>query len=115
VSYANTIYGIYIGSSSTDANIKNNIAYQNSTNILDLGTRTVISSNLMTDPLFVDAVNKNFKLRVGSPAIDRGVTVSEVQYDYAGIRRPQGLGYDIGAYEYYDNDILSPPSDLQVK
>lgn len=114
VSYANTSNGIYIGSSSTDANIKNNIAYQNSTNIWDWGTRTVMSNNLMTDPLFVDAVNKNFKLRVGSPAIDRGVTVSEVSYDYAGIPRPKGLEYDIGAYEYHDNDILSPPSNLQV-
>ncbi|MDD5148280.1 MAG: choice-of-anchor Q domain-containing protein, partial [Candidatus ainarchaeum sp.] len=35
-----------------------------------------------------------------SPAINAGETISEVQSDIRGVSRPQGAGYDIGAYEY---------------
>jgi parallel beta-helix repeat protein len=35
----------------------------------------------------------------GSPAIDAGATLADVTDDYAGTARPQGLAYDIGAYE----------------
>ena len=64
------------------------------------GTATILSNNLTTDPQFVDATLYDFRLLVTSPAIDTGVTLSEVTNDYANVSRPQGAGYDIGAYEY---------------
>jgi hypothetical protein len=38
-------------------------------------------------------------LRAGSPAIDAGAADGCPQHDQRGIRRPQGAGCDIGAYE----------------
>ena len=51
------------------------------------------------DPLFASAASLDFQLLAQSPAIDRG-TNSGVTRDYAGIPRPQGAAYDIGAHEY---------------
>ena len=63
-----------------------------------------------TNPLFVDAVSNNFNLQSTSPAIDAGIEseVYQTFYDLYGIDikkdieervRPQGNGWDIGAYE----------------
>lgn len=52
------------------------------------------------DPMFVNAAADDFHLQSNSPAIDVGVTLAEVTNDYEGSPRPQGAGYDIGAYEY---------------
>lgn len=49
--------------------------------------------------LFVDVGTNNYHLAAGSPAIDAGITVPEVTDDLDGQPRPQGTGYDIGAYE----------------
>lgn len=53
------------------------------------------------DPGFV-VPGTDFHLQTGSPAIDAGVnTISAVvNVDFDGIARPQGAGYDAGAYEY---------------
>ena len=40
-----------------------------------------------------------FQLRAGSPAIDAGLALPEVLADFAGTARPQGAGYDVGAWE----------------
>lgn len=50
-----------------------------------------------THPRFVGGMD--FRLRSDSPAIDIGLPVSEVTHDADGVRRPQGRGYDLGAYE----------------
>jgi len=50
------------------------------------------------DPGLVGAADA--RLRAGSPAIDAGVTLSEVPADFDGVTRPQGPACDIGAYEY---------------
>lgn len=44
-------------------------------------------------------VADDYKLAGTSPAIDVGATV-DLDEDYYGNARPQGLGYDIGAFEY---------------
>jgi hypothetical protein len=49
------------------------------------------------DPLLDE--DNLFKPRAGSPAFDRGEALVEVKTDYAGISRPQGAAYDIGAHE----------------
>jgi hypothetical protein len=53
------------------------------------------------NPLFVNPSAGNYHLQAGSPAIDKGVTLSNVLNDFDGISRPQGAGYDIGPYEYH--------------
>ena len=56
------------------------------------------------DPLFVDAERRDLHLRPGSPAIDSGVALPEVTTDLDGNPRPLGLGYDIGAYEFVEEE-----------
>ncbi|HDN51460.1 MAG TPA: DUF1565 domain-containing protein, partial [Thermoplasmatales archaeon] len=46
----------------------------------------------------------------GSMAIDAGTQVNAPSIDYDGIPRPQGNGYDIGAYEY----AMGPPLMVHV-
>jgi Right handed beta helix region len=51
-----------------------------------------------TDPEF--ASPGDFRLQRSSPAIDAGVLLPEVSHDAEGVSRPQGRGYDLGAYEH---------------
>lgn len=55
------------------------------------------------DPLFVNAALGNFHLQAGSPAIDKGAAANAPADDFDGTARPQGTGYDIGAFEYESN------------
>lgn len=116
--YNNTIYntsaaGIEIGSGSTNAVVQNNIVYQNGSTIINNGVGTQISNNLTTDPKFVNASAKDFTLQQTSPAIDTGVTLDAVTTDFAGTTRPQGAGYDVGAYEYKSGQVPTP-TNLRV-
>lgn len=56
------------------------------------------NGNISADPLFADPTNGNYELSAGSPAIDSGTAVSSA--DIQGTPRPQGNGYDMGAYEF---------------
>jgi acid phosphatase len=40
-------------------------------------------------------------LQLGSPAIDVGLTLVDVPIDYDGTARPQGIKFDLGAFEYH--------------
>jgi parallel beta-helix repeat protein len=102
--YNNTIYnsgvGISVLSSSANASIKNNIVY--TTTFLQtrsLGTGTVWNNNLIgVDPKFV-RLPVDFRLQSSSPAVNKGVSLTDVKNDILGVSRPQGGAYDIGAYE----------------
>ena len=61
------------------------------------GSATVTGNILNSLPLFVGPTD--FHLRIGSPAIDTGVTVP-VSTDFDGRSRPQGVAWDIGAFEF---------------
>jgi len=111
--YGNDNYGILIGSNSQNTLVKNNIIYKNgpannSTIIRNDGIGTFLSNNLSTDPQFVDAEAGDFTLKSGSSAIDKGVGIGMVDDDFAGLPRPQGSTYDIGAYEYKKTTLLAP-------
>lgn len=82
--------------------VRNNILTGNKSTAL-FGTKAadIVSHNLMTgDPQFVSVSNRNFSLKAGSPAIDKGVSISGLTSDFDGSPRAQGSGYDIGAFEY---------------
>jgi hypothetical protein len=97
--------------------IRNNIFYDVSTSywasdgaqvsgdynlIFDAGEPSVAGPHdlIGVDPLFVDPVNHDFHLRSGSPAIDAGQALGQVRFDLDQVARPQGAGWDIGAYEF---------------
>jgi len=61
---------------------------------------TLVNNLLNTNPLLVNPPS-NFRLQSGSPAIDNGEMLSSVTVDFDGTLRPQGAGYDRGAFEYH--------------
>lgn len=106
------------------ATFNNDLMYQGGANLAiewDTVTYTSLSafknatgqenSNQQADPLFVNAAGGNYRLSVGSPAINNGYDMSSVEttfqaafgetllVDIAGNARPNGV-WDIGAYEY---------------
>lgn len=73
-------------------------------NVLFLGPRVPkiagANSNLAVAPgAFADAARHNYDLAAGSPALDRGAPIADVKTDRMSRRRPQGGGFDVGAYE----------------
>lgn len=130
--YNNTLsgnkYGIDVGAGSLNAQVKNNILYQNGTGISNTGTGTTFAANLCStaglgcsivgDPRFSNAAAFDFRILAGSPAIDVGTQLGVVAEDFARIRRPQGAGYDVGAYEVggggVDTVAPAPPTNVQL-
>jgi hypothetical protein len=78
----------------------NNIIYGNGEGPYANEGSPTLSNNLTSNPSFVNASAGDFHLQAGSAAIDRGMTLANVRTDLEEHRRPQGGGYDIGAYEY---------------
>jgi hypothetical protein len=111
-----------------DINIYNNIVYpqinENSISMWDTGSSINVGYNLIynTDkyfssgtndivglaPLFVNIDSQteqyNFRLRSDSPAIDNGYKQFASMIDGDGIARPVGKKYDIGAFEFVDQN-----------
>ena len=57
-------------------------------------------SDFTAEPRFVDLDNGDFRLAPGSPGLDAGMTLEHITTDLRGVERPQGGGYDVGAYEH---------------
>jgi parallel beta-helix repeat protein len=121
--YNNTVYGnanycVMVNSDSAKAAVRNNICWKNQKNLVyNVGSSSVISNTLTTDPKFVDTGDKDLQLTSGSPAINKGMTLSQVPYDYLKKSRPQGGTYDIGAYEYTSgtsSSLVVAPSKLRM-
>ena len=109
--------------------IRNNLHYSTTpgnTAFIVNGTEGVTytqSGNIVntSNPNFLNApstmpASPNFQLNQGSPVIDRGLP-QPLTIDFAGSPRPQGAGYDIGAYEGTGQSNAaapSPPSGLKV-
>ena len=101
---ANGVAGLYM----TNGTAENNIIYGNGGVLVTGGTFNNNltdadagrgTGNIIGDPAFVDAANGDFRLGVGSLARNAGKTIAAVTNDFAGVARPQGSAYDIGAYE----------------
>jgi hypothetical protein len=61
--------------------------------------------------VFRNVVASDYHLSATSPAIDNGMPVTDVTTDIEGNPRPQGSGWDIGAYEYYTPGIIYVSTD----
>jgi len=73
------------------------------------------TSPVTGDPRFIDVSVKNYRLGASSAAIDRGVALNGVvTNDYDGNPRPQGSGYDVGAFES-SGVMLPTPQNLQIR
>jgi hypothetical protein len=109
---------IILAATTTNLYIENNIFYLPGQNIGISGTQSgsIIDHNLSTgavggggtgtnientDPMFVNPTGLDFHLQAGSPAINAGLALSIVLFDYDGIARPVGGAWDIGAFEFH--------------
>lgn len=62
--------------------------------------------NISNNPMFIntsdDCSTWDFRLQPQSPCIDKGTTSGAPPTDIIGVKRPQGAGVDMGAYESYN-------------
>lgn len=68
----------------------------------------VIDCITNTYPNFVDVSMLDFHIQENSPCIDNAIDSRTPEYDFDMYERPQGIGYDIGAYEYYEGISILP-------
>ncbi len=61
------------------------------------------------NPLFVNAAANDFHLQSASPAKNTGTSILPVSIDFDGTVRPQGPGYDMGAFEV---PLVCPPGPV---
>ncbi len=57
------------------------------------------TGNLNQNPVFAAAATNDYRIGSGSPCINAGTANGTPTKDIAGITRPQGAAFDIGAYE----------------
>jgi hypothetical protein len=125
--YNNTIYDnnvegadsliLFVDASGINNNVemKNNIFYSLTSGFDSTAIGTVSSNNdiwygatipgyasnyINQNPLFTSPSTNDFTLQSTSPAINTGTTLALVPNDFLGVSRPQGVSYDIGAFEY---------------
>ncbi|MGE5437137.1 MAG: right-handed parallel beta-helix repeat-containing protein [Syntrophothermus sp.] len=73
------------------------------------------SNSSESDPMFTDVAAKNFTLKSGSPAINRGFTLTApFNLDRTGTLRPNG-SFDIGAFEQKSVMAIEPDPDNQLQ
>jgi parallel beta-helix repeat protein len=115
----NNSYGIWVYPGTSSTKVINNILFQSGT-IGNNGVNSDLRKNFIGDPKFMNAAAQNFKLQLGSPSIDDGISlINEVPKDIAGTSRPQGVTFDIGAYEFVSGAPAatkpSAPKNLRVQ
>jgi hypothetical protein len=59
----------------------------------------IANNQIGVNPELLDAINGDFHLRPGSPAVDAADPAAGESIDFDGVSRPQGAGRDIGAHE----------------
>ena len=103
----NDAKGAAIFSDSTSTLITNSILWKNIPNEIFGSPKVTYSDvsggfsglgNVNSDPLFV--TKGVYQLKVGSPCMNSGTSLNAPSIDIDGNPRPQGSGYDMGAYEW---------------
>jgi hypothetical protein len=82
-----------------------NLSYRNGMN-WRLRTSPADLASVKADPRFgqdPSTIGSAYRLAAGSPAIDAGTDANAPTNDLDGVCRPQGSGYDIGAFEFVDS------------
>jgi len=67
--------------------------------------------SITDDPQFVDLLGHDYRLKNSSPCRDVGVNIQDLTDDIIGSSRPEGVGFDMGAYEGYG---LNSPKNLRT-
>jgi hypothetical protein len=101
------------GTLSTGNSIRNNLT----TSMNNDGGIGVVEYNITVgnyDTYFVDYANLDLRLKEGCPAIDAGTGTDAPSIDIDGNIRPQGGGWDVGAYEFPSVPDTVPPLVLTV-
>lgn len=91
--------------------VDHNLIYGAASVMPSPGSCTLGSNVIGANPGFanISSLPYDFHVLTGGAGIDAGVTVSSVIVDMDQIPRPQGSGYDLGAYEFY-TPAPTPPS-----
>ncbi len=92
-----------------------NLFFDNGSNTAASNGGTVSSgvhSLIGQNPLLVNPGGGDYHLKVSSPCINKGTSSGAPSADLDGAKRPQGAGYDIGAYEYRGVGREIPPIEL---
>ena len=112
--------GIYYSEASSKSKIINTIIWGNSIDQVNISNLNVTYSNIAggyvglgnidSQPDFICAVQKNFRLRASSPCIDAGYNGDAPIVDIEGNSRPKGERVDMGVYEgEYTGKCIIPP------
>ena len=98
---------ISLGGSSTlsEVAIRNNITTAQTIADATMGGLTLGNNRTGADPKLVNPSGFDFRLSRESPAIDAGLQSLDLLDDFEGRARPQGRGYDVGAYEFSSEHV----------
>ncbi len=66
------------------------------------------TGNISKNPSFIGASSNNFRLKKGSPLINKGKNLSQVSSDFNRISRSSGGSHDIGAFEFSEEGQVLP-------
>ncbi len=105
---------VFWGNSPTDIDI---YTYHTTVTYSLLSTQHPGNGNIIGTPRFVNPWAGDFRLRSDSPGIDVGTQTGAPASDILGRTRPEGVGIDMGAYEYHtgdDTDAVDPVPVLRV-
>jgi hypothetical protein len=92
-------------SGKSNVTVRNNVStgdilFNNSSGGNTCGGITLSSNKAFTDPKLVDPAKLNFRLTSSSPAINQADASVSPNLDHEGTVRPQGGGFDSGAFEF---------------
>lgn len=100
----NATFGLDVGSPFVEAS--SDASVLDVRNLLLLGNTlpdeaTGVTSNMIAaESDFTDAANGSYELADGATAIDAGEAIDGITTDRVGTERPQGGGFDVGAFEW---------------
>ena len=94
--------------------VRNNLttALSNSDQVVEENNITLSMDE--TAEFFVDAASFDLHLVEDAAAIDSGTTTGASEMDRDRIPRPQGSGFDVGAYEWHDGSVEPVPLGDEV-
>lgn len=115
--YNNTVYGandygLLVNSpGSSNITVRNNISYKSGTNLLiqTLTSGLVNTHNFLTDPLFINPIGRNFRLKSTSNVLRKGSTTDYAPKDFDQRTRNPSMGIDPGAFQYSTSTVQATP------